>query len=250
LIIFKEESVSKQFIGLQKLSWGTIHVHNWFRLEWKSFPVYQFKLLASTNTVWLNFYNFLFLTPPHVRSDCLKIVHKCPALYACITKQYQYLLIMGVPGGGGGGGRQPPQSVGQTKPVWQYSLYSRAILAYYKKKWNKFCQFPNIGKISITFRKILVCPRNFWTPKMVHWPKFFWQLGGGGGRPNKFSPEKFFTTWLFYHKIRKVGQICFRPPNFFLPVRPCSWYKYNKNYKLIIFPTKFYLWHKARKHLD
>ena len=39
-------------------------------------------------------------------------------------------LCMGVPGGGRGR-RQPPQFVGQTKPVGQYSLYSRAILAYY-----------------------------------------------------------------------------------------------------------------------
>jgi hypothetical protein len=75
---------------------------------------------------------------------------------------------MGVPGGGG---RQPPQFVGQTKPVGQYSLYSRAILADYKKKWDKFCnffgEFHNIGIIN-RFRKNLVCPKNFWTAKMVH----------------------------------------------------------------------------------
>ena len=35
----------------------------------------------------------------------------------------------------------PPQFVGQTKQVGQYSLHSRAILAYYKEKWDKFCQF-------------------------------------------------------------------------------------------------------------
>jgi hypothetical protein len=51
-----------------------------------------------------------------------------------------------VGGGGGrrtgGGGSSPPQFVGQTKPVGQYSLHSRAILmAYYKNKWEKFCQF-------------------------------------------------------------------------------------------------------------
>ena len=46
--------------------------------------------------------------------------------------QYQ-LKFMGVPGG-------PPQFVGQ-KAVGQYSLHSRAILAYYKNKWDKFCQF-------------------------------------------------------------------------------------------------------------
>jgi hypothetical protein len=38
-------------------------------------------------------------------------------------------------------GGSPPQFVGQTKPVGQYSLHSRAILAYYKNKWDKFCQF-------------------------------------------------------------------------------------------------------------
>jgi hypothetical protein len=37
--------------------------------------------------------------------------------------------------------------VGQTKPVGQYSLHSRAILAYYKNKWDKFCQF--CGKYAI-----------------------------------------------------------------------------------------------------
>ena len=34
-----------------------------------------------------------------------------------------------------------PQFVGQTKAVGQYSLHSRAILAYYKKNWDKLCQF-------------------------------------------------------------------------------------------------------------
>jgi hypothetical protein len=48
---------------------------------------------------------------------------------------------MGVPGGGEGAAAPPPQFVGQTKPVGQYLLRSRAILAYYKNKWDKFCQF-------------------------------------------------------------------------------------------------------------
>jgi hypothetical protein len=34
-----------------------------------------------------------------------------------------------------------PQFVGQTKVVGQYSLNSRAILAYYKKNWDKLCKF-------------------------------------------------------------------------------------------------------------
>jgi hypothetical protein len=53
---------------------------------------------------------------------------------------------MGVPGGGQRG-PQSPQFVGQTKPVGQYLLHSRAILAYYKNKWDKFCQF--CGKYAI-----------------------------------------------------------------------------------------------------
>jgi hypothetical protein len=61
--------------------------------------------------------------------------------------------------------RQTRQFVGQTKQVGQYSLHSRAILSYYKEKWDKlwqFCEklrefrgkFYDIWKISIMFRKI------------------------------------------------------------------------------------------------
>jgi hypothetical protein len=50
------------------------------------------------------------------------------------------IIFMGVPGGGAEGAAAP-QFVGQTKPVGQYSLHSRAILAYYKNKWDNFCQF-------------------------------------------------------------------------------------------------------------
>ena len=37
----------------------------------------------------------------------------------------------------------------------------------------------------------------------------------------RFSGKKFLTTWA---QSEKVGQISFRPPNFFLPVRP--WLQY------------------------
>jgi hypothetical protein len=37
--------------------------------------------------------------------------------------------------------RQATQFFGQTKQVGQNSLHSRAKLAYYKEKWDKFCQF-------------------------------------------------------------------------------------------------------------
>jgi hypothetical protein len=39
-------------------------------------------------------------------------------------------------GAEGAAATPPPQFVGQTKPVGQYSLHSRAILAYYKNKIN------------------------------------------------------------------------------------------------------------------
>jgi hypothetical protein len=42
------------------------------------------------------------------------------------------------------------------------------------------------------FRKILVCPKNFWPPKMVHWPKFFWRRGGGGEVVKNNVLRKFF----------------------------------------------------------
>ena len=61
-----------------------------------------------------------------------------------------FQINMGVPGGGAEGAAAPPpppQFVGQTKPVGQYSLHSRAILAYYKNKWDEFCQF--CGKYAI-----------------------------------------------------------------------------------------------------
>ena len=50
-----------------------------------------------------------------------------------------------------------PQFVGQTKAVGQYSLHSRAILAYYKKNWDKLCEFcdkfSDVWKTCLMFRK-------------------------------------------------------------------------------------------------
>jgi hypothetical protein len=52
-----------------------------------------------------------------------------------------------------------PQFVAQTKAVGQYSLHSRAILAYYKKNWDQLCQFcskfSDVCKSCLMFRKIL-----------------------------------------------------------------------------------------------
>ena len=91
-----------------------------------------------------------------------------------------------------------PQNVKLNQFFGQYSLHSRAILAYNKEKWDKFCQFCEklcyfviSGKFVLS-RKILVCPKNFWTPKMVHWPKFF--LRRGGVVKNNFVRKIFFGT--------------------------------------------------------
>jgi hypothetical protein len=55
---------------------------------------------------------------------------------------------------------------------------------------------------------------------MVHWPKIFWRRGGRGGEVAEINlfRKKNFQKWS--GTIRKVGQISFCPPNFFLPVRP------------------------------
>ena len=75
-------------------------------------------------------------------------------------------------GGGVGGVTRTKNNIPQN--VKLYSLHSRAILAYNKEKWDKFSQFCEklcyfvISEKFVLSRKILVCLKNFWTPKMVH----------------------------------------------------------------------------------
>jgi hypothetical protein len=57
----------------------------------------------------------------------------------------------------------------------------------------------------------------FWPLKWYTDRKFF---GDGGGGGLICSPKNFFGSGRA--QSEKVGQISFRPPNFFLPVRPCS----------------------------
>jgi hypothetical protein len=52
-----------------------------------------------------------------------------------------------------------PQFVGQTKAVGQYSLHSRAILAYYKKNWDK-----NMVNL-VMYGKVFDVPKNFLGPE-------------------------------------------------------------------------------------
>jgi hypothetical protein len=97
-----------------------------------------------------------------------------------------------------------PQFIGQTKA-------SRAVFALYS------------GSIWLFWysEKIYTSEKFFWTPKMVHCPKFFWRRGGGGGGG---SPKKIFLG-SSRAQSEKVGQISFCPPNFFLPVRPCRYWQ-------------------------
>ena len=64
---------------------------------------------------------------------------------------YRHVTSWAYRAGGGGGGSPPPQFVGQTKPVGQYALHSRAILAYYKIN----------GTNSVNFVGNMLSNRNF-----------------------------------------------------------------------------------------
>ena len=44
-------------------------------------------------------------------------------------------------GGGGGGGGSPPSLLGKQSQSGNIRFTVGAILAYYKNKWDKFCQF-------------------------------------------------------------------------------------------------------------
>ena len=133
---------------------------------------------------------------------------------------------MGVPGGGGGA--SPPSLLGKQSlsgnicsTVGQYWLIIKKngtnSVNFLGNCVNFVGNLVTSGKF-VMYRKLLVCPINFWTPKTVHRPKFFWRRGGGEVVKINYLRKKIFTTCRA--KSEKVGQICFRPPNFFLPVRP------------------------------
>jgi hypothetical protein len=65
---------------------------------------------------------------------------------------------------------------------------------------------------------------------MVHLPKIFWR-GGEVAEINLFR-KKNFREWSA--TIRKVGQISFRPPNFYLPVRLCCQWQLNQHFFYLI----------------
>jgi hypothetical protein len=73
--------------------------------------------------------------------------------------------------------RKSSQFVGQTRQVGQYSLDSRAIFAYFDVP-----------------KKICTSEKFFWTPKMVHCPKFFWRRGGEGAEIYLFHKKIFGSS--------------------------------------------------------
>ena len=120
---------------------------------------------------WMTFpliienFNHFFIQPAPEVARCFQY------MYSTVPDAIR-MIVIGVRDGGGRGGQLPPpkitksksranvqhksgeeweikkpkmpkspQFVGQTKAVGQYSLHSRAILAYYKKNWDKLCQF-------------------------------------------------------------------------------------------------------------
>jgi hypothetical protein len=110
-----------------------------------------------------------------------------------------------------------PQFVRQTKAVGQYSLHSRAILAYYKNNWYKFSH-------CLMFRKNIYVRKKFWTPKMVHCPKFFCStknfsgvVGQNPKKSGKFLSAPLIFSFPYAHvdntslqyKTRKVQLFCY-----------------------------------------
>jgi hypothetical protein len=55
-----------------------------------------------------------------------------------------------------------PQNVKLNKFFGQYSLHSRAILAYNKEKWDKFCPFCEKLCYFVIFGKLILCLEKFW----------------------------------------------------------------------------------------
>ena len=79
----------------------------------------------------------------------------------------------------------PPKFVGQTKQVGQYSLHSRAILAYNKEKWDKFCQFCEKLCYFVISGKFVLCLEKLWYVRKIFGPLKWYTdrnfFGDGGG---------------------------------------------------------------------
>jgi hypothetical protein len=64
-----------------------------------------------------------------------------------------------------------PQNVKLNRDiVGQYSLHSRAILAYNKEKWDKFCQFCEKLCYFAISGKFVLCLEKFWYVRKIFGP--------------------------------------------------------------------------------
>ena len=96
--------------------------------------------------------------------------------------------------------RKSPQFVGQRKAVGQYSLHSRAILAYFgvPKKFGR--------------------PKKFFGPlKWYTARNFFGDGGGRGGRSPKFICSKKNFSGVVGHNPKKSGKFLSAPLIFSFP---------------------------------
>jgi hypothetical protein len=109
--------------------------------------------------------------------------------------------------------QKAPSLLGKQKAVGQYWLIKKRTGTNYV---NFVVNLVMYGKV-FDFPKNFVCPENFFEPLKWYTDRNF--FGDGGGEPKEMcSTKNYFGTSRAQSK--KVGQIYFRPPNFFLPVRP------------------------------
>jgi ribosomal protein L36 len=112
-------------------------------------------------------------------------------------------MIIGVRDGGGRGGSCPPKKIRKSKSranvqhksgeKWEIKKRKRekvpSLLGKQRQSGNiRFTVGQYCLIIKRTGTNLVMCTseKNFWTPKRVHCPKFFWRRGegGGGGRRN------------------------------------------------------------------
>jgi hypothetical protein len=63
-----------------------------------------------------------------------------------------------------------PQNVKLNQFFVQYSLHSRAILAYNKEKWDKFCKFCEKLCYFLISGKFVLCLEKFWYVRKIFGP--------------------------------------------------------------------------------
>jgi hypothetical protein len=87
-----------------------------------------------------------------------------------------------------------PQNVKLNQFFGQYSLHSRAILAYNKEKWDKFCQFCEKLCYFVISGKFVLCLEKFWYVQKIFGRLKWYTDGGGEVVKNNFLRKIFFGT--------------------------------------------------------